>query len=132
MLYGMDDSTVPPVVFAGVDVEQSPILAAYREVSPRFTREPENMWAHIFRRLCQADDELDWQEAGFVRCRPANVENVESLLREACTRANLQYARYLATLNPAELRDIAEVERIQHASGADGVYALPFPSSHTY
>ncbi|NKY19516.1 hypothetical protein [Tsukamurella spumae] len=128
----MDDSTVPPVVFAGVNVEQSPIRGSYREVSPRFTREPGNMWAHIFRRFCQADEELDWQEAGFVRCRKANVENVETLLREACAQANLQYARYLATLNPAELRDIVEVERIQHASGSDGAYALPFPSFRTY
>lgn len=105
------------ILLAGFDVHPSPRYSRLREVSPLFSRPTTVEWSVIFDGLCVASEMLDWKGAGFVRCRPDEVQGVQAELWRICDETNVKFAEYIerGTVHFAT-SDWLEGERVLAAS----------------
>ena len=116
----------PVMDLAGLHVERCPRWSGLRDVTPYFTRSPYGDWCLMFTEECEMATDLDWKEAGFVRCEPDRLKAVERRLEQVTEVANGRFRSLLANalLNQtAAAEDLIKLEQ-SLAAAKDGVAYL--------
>lgn len=118
----------PPVSLIEIEVVQSAEVGGLREVTPYVDRQPNGDWSFMFYDGCEKADDLEWYGAGFVRCRPEEVERVRERLTEIVAEVNERFAQFLSTAEPADkAAELLELEGISAASVDGRSYRITFP-----
>jgi hypothetical protein len=115
----------PPIRLTECDVEQSVQWSGLRDVTPYVDRPPYKDWSALFYQACEEDPALDWKGAGFVRCKPDDVEAVEARLAELVAKTNDKFGAFLARAEPrGAAEQLLELEGINAASVDGNSYRI--------
>ena len=90
-----------------------------RNAEPLLSRQPYEDWCRIYRGFCEANEVLDWKDAGFVRCRPDQVSAVDDQFRTITQQTNEAFRDFLARVlinQPAASQDLIAIEGSAAAS----------------
>ncbi|MGA3354732.1 MAG: hypothetical protein ABSD85_16355 [Acidimicrobiales bacterium] len=122
----MNELDWPDVGFVRVEVESSAQWSNLRELRPLFSRQPYGDWCQLFSKGCEEDPSIKWKDAGFARCKPADVNLVEERFRVATASANTIFREVLARVlenQPRKARDLIALEASLAASdNGDGCF----------
>jgi len=115
----------PPVALARVDVQTNPQYSGLTELTPLYDRRPYGDWCHLLWQLCEADPTLDWKGAGFVSCRPDEVQKVQARLAELTADTNAEFRAFLGRVlekQPHDGHELIALEQSLAASRDDRAY----------
>ena len=121
----------PEVGFLRTEVHTNPRWSGMREVEPVFSRMPYADWCRIYRHFCEAEDVLNWKDAGFSLCVPEELAVVAERFRMITAKTNEAFRVVLAKAlvnQPGVAQDLILIEGSAGASENAEGYLCGFSS----
>ena len=85
-------ASIDSVNIARIDVSEAGRYGTRYRVRPRSDRPTHLEWRYHFFVACEEHPRLNWNAAGFARCRQQELAVVEAALQEAVGEANRRFA----------------------------------------